>query len=81
MSGLQGNRGSTQAPDRRTRRGTSPILFLLTGLMLVAGVSTAAAQVEGEVGIPLGSMPAAVVIEDLDGQPVDLGEFIGKKPA
>lgn len=33
-----------------------------------------------DVGIPLGSVPEAVQIEDLDGQPVDLGQYIGKTP-
>lgn len=37
----------------------------------------AAAQ---DVGLPPGATPPAVVIEDLDGNPVDLGQFIGKKP-
>lgn len=34
-----------------------------------------------EVGLPLGSIPEAVTIEDLDGNPVDLAQYIGGKPA
>lgn len=34
-----------------------------------------------EVGLPLGTVPEAVVIEDLDGNDVDLAQYIGGKPA
>ncbi|HEX7117996.1 MAG TPA: TlpA disulfide reductase family protein [Longimicrobiales bacterium] len=34
-----------------------------------------------DVGLPLGATPEPVVIEDLDGNPVDLAEVIGKRPA
>src|SRR5690606_2743305 len=37
----------------------------------------AAAQ---NIGLPLGSTPEAVEVEDLDGNVVDLGQYIGKKP-
>ena len=51
---------------------------------LVAGISLPAAplaaQAEGQVGVPLGTVVEPVVIEDLDGEPYDLGQFIGKKP-
>lgn len=40
--------------------------------------SSAAAQ---DIGLPVGTVPEAVTIEDLDGNPVDLGTWIGKKPA
>ena len=46
--------------------------------MLAGSAGTAAAQ--DEVGIPLGNVPAAVTVEDLDGQAVDLASIIGKKP-
>lgn len=39
-----------------------------------------AAQAEGQVGVPLGTVIEPVTIEDLDGEPYDLGQFIGKKP-
>jgi thiol-disulfide isomerase/thioredoxin len=44
--------------------------------VLVAG-APAAAQ---DVGLPLGTVPDAVQIEDLDGAAVDLADYIGKKP-
>ncbi len=34
-----------------------------------------------EVGLAIGTKVQAVVIEDLQGKPVDLGQVIGKKPA
>ncbi len=34
-----------------------------------------------EVGLPLGTVPEAVVIEDLDGNAVDLAQYIGGKPS
>ncbi len=39
-----------------------------------------AAQAAGEVGLPLGSVPRAVVIEDLEGNDVDLDGYIGHGP-
>jgi thiol-disulfide isomerase/thioredoxin len=36
---------------------------------------------QDDIGIPVGTVAKAVTIEDLDGRPVDLGQFIGKKPA
>lgn len=33
-----------------------------------------------DVGLPLGSKPAAVRIADINGQAVDLGQYIGKQP-
>jgi thiol-disulfide isomerase/thioredoxin len=40
-------------------------------------VGAAAAQ---DIGIATGKVPTAVTLEDLDGKPVDLGQYIGKKP-
>ena len=37
-------------------------------------------QAEDQIGIAIGETPAIVEIEDLEGQPVDLGQFIGQKP-
>ena len=33
-----------------------------------------------DVGLALGSRPAPLVMEDVDGKPVNLGQYIGKKP-
>ena len=38
------------------------------------------AQAEDVIGLPRGAVPPAATIEDLQGQPVDLGQWIGKKP-
>ena len=38
------------------------------------------AQAQFDAGIPVGSKAPAIIIADLDGKPVDLGTFIGKKP-
>jgi thiol-disulfide isomerase/thioredoxin len=45
----------------------------------VAVASAAAVQAQ-EVGLAIGTVPEAVVVEDLDGQPVDLGEWVGNGP-
>ncbi len=37
-------------------------------------------QAEGEVGLPIGTVPDPVVIEDLDGTPYDLAQVIGRQP-
>jgi thiol-disulfide isomerase/thioredoxin len=39
-----------------------------------------AARAQDDVGLPVGTTAKPVTIEDLDGQPVDLARFIGKKP-
>jgi thiol-disulfide isomerase/thioredoxin len=54
-------------------------IVVMAGL-LAFGTSGASAQAVGQVGIPLGSSPEPVVIEDLDGNPVDLAQFFGHKP-
>lgn len=44
---------------------------------LLAGARPAAAQ---ETGLAVGTRAPAVVVKDLDGQPVNLGQYIGHKP-
>ena len=39
-----------------------------------------AARAQDDVGLPVGTAAKAVTIEDLDGKPVDLAQFVGKKP-
>ena len=48
----------------------------------LAGLAAAAplAAQDAEIGIARGSVPPAVTIEDLDGNAVDLGRWIGKTP-
>jgi thiol-disulfide isomerase/thioredoxin len=55
----------------------SGVLTVLT-VLSVLGVRPAHAQFDA--GIPLGTRAPAVVINDLEGQPVDLGALIGSKP-
>ncbi len=51
------------------------LVGLSAGLLLLP----VAAQAQDDLGIPVGTVPKAVTIEDLEGQPVDLGQVIGKK--
>jgi thiol-disulfide isomerase/thioredoxin len=53
--------------------------WMAVGVMalIVLGPRRAEAQ---ESGIAVGSRAPAVVIKDLDGKPVDLGQYIGRKP-
>ena len=44
---------------------------------LAIGANTISAQ---DVGLAIGAKPAAVTLEDLDGKPVDLAQYVGKKP-
>lgn len=52
-------------------------------LTVVVGLSAAAAldaQERGELGIAVGSTVAPLVVEDLDGNPADLAEYVGQRP-
>ena len=60
-----------------TKVGTvRTVVFAIT---LVA-LSAAPAAAQFDAGIPVGSKAPPLVINDLDGKPVDLGLVIGKKP-
>jgi thiol-disulfide isomerase/thioredoxin len=50
--------------------------FALAILPLLAG-APASAQ---DVGLELGTVPSAVVLEDLDGKAVNLGQWVGRRP-
>jgi thiol-disulfide isomerase/thioredoxin len=50
---------------------------LALAAVLVAFATPAGAQ---DAGIPVGSKAPSVSVHDLDGKPVDLGQYIGKKP-
>ena len=54
-------------------RGTALVL----GLIGLLGVSEARGQ---ETGLPVGTRAPAVAVPDLDGKPVDLGQYLGKQP-
>jgi thiol-disulfide isomerase/thioredoxin len=49
-------------------------------IMACGSPSGLLAQGEDVIGLPVGASPPAVTIEDLQGRPVDLGQWIGKKP-
>jgi thiol-disulfide isomerase/thioredoxin len=61
----------------RHRVFMSKLIFVT---ILIALIPAAAGAQNDEVGISVGSTPEAVTIEDLDGNPVDLGQWMGKKP-
>jgi thioredoxin-like negative regulator of GroEL len=44
---------------------------------MTLGAAAASAQ---DIGLPLGATPAAAVVQDLDGNPVDLSRWVGKQP-
>jgi thiol-disulfide isomerase/thioredoxin len=52
-------------------------LWLAFGLVLVSGRPAAAQE---EAGIRVGAPAPVVQVNDLDGKPVDLGQWIGRKP-
>ncbi len=54
------------------------ILTLAAGVLAPGDAGTA--QERGEIGIALGSTPDPVAIEDLDGNIVDLADYIGQRP-
>ena len=55
-------------------------LALALGLALLAPAAVSA-QVEGEVGLPIGTAAPAVTVQDLEGNPVQLLDLIKGKPA
>lgn len=64
-----GGRGSTARPPTRP----SAVLLLLALL-------AAPASAQDQIGLPLGATPEAVVLEDLDGNAVDLATYVGTRP-
>nr|PZN91566.1 MAG: hypothetical protein DIU52_03105 [bacterium] len=52
----------------------------LSAAMLVLTAFAPATLRAQDIGLPIGARPEPVQVEDLDGNPVDLGQFIGKKP-
>ena len=61
-------------------RGAWCVAATLLGVGLGAGAGALAAQEEDDIGLPVGAVPPAAQIEDLDGRPVDLGAYVGKRP-
>jgi thiol-disulfide isomerase/thioredoxin len=54
------------------------VTVVVSGLLLLTAAPTAVAQLEA--GIPVGTKAPVVTVGDLDGRPVDLGAYLGKKP-
>lgn len=52
----------------------------LAAPLLLAVAGPLRAQEGNAVGLPIGTRPEAAVIEDLDGRPVDLADYVGKGP-
>jgi thiol-disulfide isomerase/thioredoxin len=73
----------TRTPDWPGRlRPRGPAAGRLAGgifaaALLIAVRAPVAAQ---DVGLPIGTVPPAVVLEDLDGNAVDLGGIVGTRP-
>lgn len=59
---------------RAARRSAVAVLVAMAGLM------ARPLQAQFDAGIPVGSKAPLVTINDLEGQPVDLGSVIGSKP-
>ena len=60
-------------------RPKTTVRTVVIAITLVA-LSAAPAAAQFDAGIPVGSKAPPLVINDLDGKPVDLGLVIGKKP-
>ncbi len=50
------------------------------GVMLALDAPTRLVAQDDEVGIAVGATPPATTVEDLNGAPVDLARWVGKKP-
>ncbi len=55
------------------------VAIAAVSLQLFAGASLSQAQ-DDQIGIAVGERPPPVTIEDLDGNPVDLSDYVGRKP-
>ncbi|MEO8634163.1 MAG: TlpA disulfide reductase family protein [Gemmatimonadales bacterium] len=55
---------------------------MVAGLLAGLAVSSVGQrlQAQGEAGIAVGARAPVVTVNDLDGKPVDLGQWVGKKP-
>lgn len=57
-----------------------PLCALVAAVGSLAVHGPARAQAENQVGLPLGTKPDAVALEDLDGNAVDLSDYVGTGP-
>ena len=53
---------------------------LLPLALVLTLLAPALARAQDDVGLPVGTQAQPVTIQDLDGKPVDLGQYIGKQP-
>ncbi len=60
----------------RVHLSTWPLVFVV----LLWGSALANAQEYGEIGIARGEKPELVELEDLEGNPVSLAQYVGEKP-
>lgn len=64
----------------KTRKFGSAATAALAVALLVFRAPVLVAQAENAVGVPLGTVPEAVQLEDLDGNAVDLSAYVGSRP-
>ena len=62
----------------RVRRNLLAAVAALGAVVML--FSAAGAQERGEIGIAVGETPAPPTIESLDGEPVDLADYVGERP-
>ena len=62
-----------------TGDGRTPVRVAAFVALLALPLFTSVAEAQ-DVGIAIGTVPAAVAVQDLDGNDVDLGQWIGSKP-
>jgi thiol-disulfide isomerase/thioredoxin len=55
-------------------------LAICAAVALMAAVPSCLRAQDDEVGLPVGSAGPAAAVQDLDGQPVNLAQFVGTKP-
>jgi thiol-disulfide isomerase/thioredoxin len=68
--------------QRDTTAGKLAARFAMSGLLALVGSLFIAAHASAQdIGLPVGATPDAAVVEDLDGNAVDLGRIVGTKPA
>lgn len=65
---------------RAERRSLNVTIRFAAALALVAAGAAGGQAQDAGIGIALGATPAPAQVEDLDGNVVDLGRFIGAKP-
>jgi len=63
--------------ERRSRQATR---WILAGSAFALLLTASGAGVAQDVGLPIGTVPAAAEVEDLDGNAVDLAQYIGTRP-